>query len=78
MDQERIALAGGDQSLAQKRLENARNMHLMNKLRGKAFMSSDHNDQTGGFITGTTLFRGDNRESKDTITNKGADTISQL
>ena len=50
-------------------------MYLMNKLRGKAYMSGDH---TGGFITGTTFFRGDNRESKDTITGKGADTISQL
>ena len=53
-------------------------MYLMNKLRGKAYMSGDHTDQTGGFITGTTFFRGDNRESKDTITGKGADTISQL
>lgn len=36
-----VERAGGDMSLAQKRLENARHQHLMNKLRGKTIGSSD-------------------------------------
>lgn len=36
-----VERAGGDMSLAQKRLENARHQHLMSKLRGKTIGSSD-------------------------------------